>query len=96
MAKDKKSFLKIEKEIFENRYTILNNKNTRKKSFSDKLLPKSNIYPLIKDSMWKCMMNFERPQYASYLISSLFDLDYYYVLENLKEVNFVLPKYNVE
>ena len=80
----------------DNKYSILGNGFSGEDKFSDRLLYKSNIYPLVKDSMWKCMMSFERPQYVSYLISSLFDLDYNYVLENLKEVNFVLPKYNVE
>ena len=96
MLKYDSKLLEKEKEIMSNKYTILENSFSESHNFSDKLLPKSKIYPLVKDSMWKSMINFERPEYVSYLLASLFNLDYDHVLENLKEVNFVLPKDNAK
>ena len=96
MSKDNKSLIEKEQEIMDNKYTMLENEFSEVDSFSDKLLPKANIYPLVKDKFWKCVFNFKRPQYASYLISSFFGLDYEYVLDNLEEVNFVLPLDNVD
>ena len=96
MSKDSKKLIKIEKEIMDNKYTMLEDSFSEIDSFSDKKLPKANIYPLVKDKFWKCVFNFKRPEYASYLISSFFDLDYQHVLENLEEVNFVLPLDNAE
>ena len=80
----------------DNKYTMLKDEFSIVDSFPDDLLTKANIYPLVKDKFWKCVFNFKRPEYVSYLISSFFNLDYKHVLDNLEVVNFVLPKDNAE
>lgn len=92
----KNRIFKKEKEFMDNKFSILNNSFSIVNNFSDDMLPKAKIYPIVKDAMWKCVMNFEKPQYASFLIASIFELDYDYVLQNMKETNFVLPKGKVK
>ncbi len=73
-------------------YILFDDETTSINSFSDKLLKKAKFYPLVKDSMYKCMFNFSRIEYVCFFLSEFFKIDYLYVCENLKVANNVLPK----
>ena len=73
-------------------YILHNDKTTKINSFSDKFLPKAKFYPLVKNSMYQCMFNNQKPEYICYFISTFFNIDYRYVYNNIKIGNNLLPK----
>ena len=58
-------------------------------------LKKANFYPLVKDRMYRIMFSRDNKNFISFFLSSLFNLDYNYVYNNIKIGNSVLTSKTV-